>query len=162
MAKSKYETHVLPHFEDIFYWYSHDWSLKQIASELGVAESTIMVYKKERSEFSELLKKASKSKPRYLANVAERALRNKLEDREIEEVHTEQTIGKNGEIVKRHVKKVKKVILADTTAIIFALKNADPERWNERQQLEISGEVSTKNPLANFSDDELRKMIRDG
>lgn len=162
MAKSKYETHVVPHFEDIFYWYSHDWSLEQIASELGIAKSTIMEYKKNHSAFSDLLKKASKSKPRYLANVAERALRNKLEDREVEEVHQEQWTGKDGKVTKQHVKKIKKIIPADTTAIIFALKNADPERWNERQQIELSGEVSTKNPLANFSDEELRKMIRDG
>ncbi|MDT2771931.1 hypothetical protein P7H46_14050, partial [Enterococcus pseudoavium] len=67
MAKSKYETHVKPYFDDIFYWRSHDWDLSRIAVELGVAESTFMKYKKEIPELSELLKKADKSKPRNIA-----------------------------------------------------------------------------------------------
>ena len=158
MRKSKYDSHVVPHFDDIFYWYSHDWTLKQIASELGVAESTFMEYKKNKTELSELLKKAEKSKPRYLAIKAEAALRDKLQDREVEEVHQEQWIGKNGEVTKKHIKKIKKIIAADTTAIIFALKNADPDRWNDKRQLELSGEVTNGNPFDGLTDEELRRL----
>ena len=53
MRKSKYKSHVVPHFEDIFYWYSHDWRLKDIAKELGVAESSFMEYKKKNVELSD-------------------------------------------------------------------------------------------------------------
>ena len=134
MGKSKYETHVKPYFDDIFYWYSHDWTLERIASELGIAKSTIMLYKKEYSDLSDLLKRADKAKPRYIAIKAEAALRDKLSSREFEEVHQEQWVDKNGNVTKKHIKKIKKVILADTTAIIFALKNADPKRWNDRSQ----------------------------
>ncbi len=158
MAKSKYETHVKPYFDDIFYWRSHDWDLSRIALELGVAESTFMKYKKEISELSELLKKADKSKPRNIALKAEKALKDKLVDRELEEVHTEQWVDNNGKVVKKHIKKVKKTIPADTTAIIFALKNADPDRWNDKRQLELSGEVTNSNPLAGLSEEELRRL----
>lgn len=144
MGQSKYETHVKPYFDDIFYWYSHDWTLDAIAAELGVAESTFMKYKKEISELSELLKKADKSKPRNIALKAEKALKDKLVDREFEEVHTEQWVDNNGKVTKKHIKKVKKTIPADTTAVIFALKNNDRERYGERDLLDKRIELLEK------------------
>lgn len=158
MGNSKYESHVVPHFEDIFYWYSHDWRLKDIAKELGVAESTFMEYKKNHSELSELLKKAEKSKPRYLANKAERALRDKLKDREIEETETELWRDSDGNVLKQHIKKKKRIIPADTTAIIFALKNADPGRWQEKQQIELSGSIDLAKKAEEI-DDFLRGVV---
>ena len=144
MAKSKYETHVKPYFDDIFYWRSHDWDLSRIALELGVAESTFMKYKKEIPELSELLKKADKSKPRNIALKAEKALKDKLVDREFEEVHTEQWVDNNGKVTKKHIKKVKKTIPADTTAVIFALKSNDRERYGERDLLDKRIELLEK------------------
>ncbi len=158
MVKSKYETHVVPYFDDIFYWYSHDWTLEHIASELGIAKSTIMLYKKEYSDLSDLLKKAEKAKPRYIAIKAEAALRDKLQDREVEEVHQEQWVDKNGVVSKKHIKKIKKIIPADTTAIIFALKNTDSERWNDRNQIELSGKVGMPNPYEGLTTEELRRL----
>ena len=158
MGKSKYETHVVPYFDDIFYWYSHDWTLERIASELGIAKSTMMLYKKDESDLSDLLKKAEKAKPRYIAIKAEAALRDKLSSREVEEVHQEQWVDKNGNVTKKHIKKIKKVILADTTAIIFALKNTDPKRWNDRSQVELTGNLKMDNPFQNLTEDELRKL----
>lgn len=73
MVKSKYETHVKPYFDDIFFWRSHDWELVAIAAELGIAKSTFLKYKKEYSDLSDLLKKAEKAKPRYIAIKAEAA-----------------------------------------------------------------------------------------
>ena len=144
MGKSKYETHVKPYFDDIFYWYSHDWTLDTIAAELGVARSTFLKYKQDYSDFSDLLKKADKSKPRNIALKAEKALKDKLADREFEEVHTEQWVDDNGKVVKKHIKKVKKTIPADTTAVIFALKNNDRERYGERDLLDKRIELLEK------------------
>lgn len=163
MVKSKYETHVMPYFDDIFFWRSHDWELVAIAAELGIAKSTFLKYKKEYSDLSDLLKKAEKAKPRYIAIKAEAALRDKLQDREVEEVQQEQWVDKNGVITKKHIKKIKKIIPADTTAIIFALKNTDSERWNNRSQVEVSGNVSMSNPYEGLTEEELRKLAsRDG
>lgn len=157
MGNSKYETHIKPHFEDIFYWVSHGKQLKWIANELGVAESTFMLHKKNKSELSELIKKAGQSKPRYIANKAELALKDKLQDRETEETHTEMWKDEYGNVTKQHVKKSKKIIPADTTAIIFALKNTDPERWNDMQQIQLNGDLRT-NPYANLTEEELRRL----
>ena len=133
--KSKYETHVKPYFDDIFFWYSHDWTLDTIAAELGLARSTFLKYKQDYSDLSDLLKKADKSKPRNIAIKAEKALKDKLSDREFEKVYTEQWVGDNDKVIKKHIKKVKKTIPADTTAIIFALKNNDRERYGEQDLL---------------------------
>ena len=133
MGNSKYETHVKPYFDDIFYWYSHDWTLKQIAAELCVGRDTFLTYKAKYSDLSDLLKKAEHFKPRNLACKAEKALTDKLADKVVEDVVTEQWTDKTGKVTKQHIKKVKKVILADTTAIIFALKNNDKERYGELQ-----------------------------
>lgn len=144
MGKSKYETHVKPYFDDIFYWYSHDWNLKQIAAELGVGRDTFLKYKQDNPDLSDLLKKADKSKPRNIALKAEKALKDKLVDREFEEVHTEQWVDNNGKVTKKHVKKVKKTIPADTTAVIFALKSNDRERYGERDLLDKRIELLEK------------------
>ena len=117
-----------------------------------------MLYKKEHSDLSDLLKRADKAKPRYIAIKAEAALRDKLSAREVEEVHQEQWVDKQGNVTKKHIKKIKKVILADTTAIIFALKNTDPKRWNERSQVELTGNLKMDNPFQNLTEDELRKL----
>ena len=118
----------------------------------------MMLYKKDESDLSDLLKKAEKAKPRYIAIKAEAAFRDKLSCREVEEVHQELWVDKNGNVTKKHIKKIKKVILADTTAIIFALKNTDPKRWNERSQVELTGNLKMNNPFQNLTEDELRKL----
>ena len=83
---------------------------------------------------------------------------DKLQDREVEEVQQEQWVDKNGVVSKKHIKKIKKIIPADTTAIIFALKNTDSERWNDRSQVEISGKVGMPNPYADLTTEELRRL----
>lgn len=137
MGKSKYESHVVPHFEDIFYWYSHDWTLEDIAIELGVSKYSFLKYKAKYIDLFDLLKKAEKSRPRHIANKAERALKDKLQDKEVEEVETEIWKDANGKITKQHIKKKKRVIPSDTTAIIFALKNNDKERYGEKDNAEL-------------------------
>jgi len=40
----------------------------------------------------------------------------------------------------RQIKTKKRFIGPSTTAVIFTLKNADPENWNENIQVEMTGE----------------------
>ena len=55
MAKSKYETHVLPKLDLVEAWARDGLVEKQIAHNLGVAVSTLNLYKKDHPEFSEAL-----------------------------------------------------------------------------------------------------------
>ncbi len=57
---NKYETHVKSKFEDIKKWLQLGATEREIAKNLGIAESTFMDYKNKYSEFSEFLKENRK------------------------------------------------------------------------------------------------------
>lgn len=57
-----YETRIEPYFEQIKKWVSDGATEREIAKQLGVSYSTFNKYKKEKKEFSELLKNA-RAKP---------------------------------------------------------------------------------------------------
>lgn len=57
---NKYETHVKSRFEEIKKWLELGATEKEIAKNLGIAESTFMDYKNKFSEFSEFLKENRK------------------------------------------------------------------------------------------------------
>ena len=61
-------------------------------------------------------------------------------------------------LVERKVKEVE----PDTTAQIFWLKNRRPDKWRDRQNVELSGGVKMDNPYAGLTTEELKKLIRDG
>lgn len=57
---NKYETHVKPRFEDIKKWLNLGATEKEIAKNLGIADSTFMDYKNRFPEFSDFLKENRK------------------------------------------------------------------------------------------------------
>lgn len=59
-------------------------------------------------------------------------------------------------------KEVMKEVLPDTTAQIFWLKNRRPDRWRDKQDMELSGEVKNGNPYAGLTTEELKKLIHGG
>lgn len=54
---SKYETHVLPRFDEIEDWCRNGATDKEIAERLGIGRDTMIEYKKEFSDFSDILKR---------------------------------------------------------------------------------------------------------
>ena len=58
MAKSKYDTVIKPHFDEITELLRKGYTEKEIARNLGVSETTWYKYKAEKAEFSELLIKS--------------------------------------------------------------------------------------------------------
>ncbi len=58
---SKYETHVAPRLDEVADWLRNGATDKEVAKRLGLAMSTFCEYKKEFSEFSEVLKKTRDS-----------------------------------------------------------------------------------------------------
>ena len=57
-------------------------------------------------------------------------------------------------------KRVKKHVAPDTGAAAFVLKNYAPDKWRDRKDIELSGQVET-NPFANLTEDQLRKLAKD-
>lgn len=111
---------------------------KEIADFFDVAESTINEWKLEFPEFSESLKKG---KTLADANVGqrlyERALGFEHDSEEIKVV----SMGKEGSEIERVP--IRKIYPPDTVAAIFWLKNRQPSKWRDKQEVEHSGEIKT-------------------
>ena len=51
------------------------------------------------------------------------------------------------------------LIIPDTTAQIFWLKNRKPDVWRDKTAVEHSGEIKGDNPFSNLTTEELKKVI---
>jgi transposase-like protein len=156
MAKGKYEYWLTPEgLLLIEAWARDGLTDEQIAHNLGVAYSTLRVWRDKYSALSAALKRGKE----VVDIQVENALLKRALGYQYEEVKTEESEGED-----RPVKKVTTVkeVVPDTTAQIFWLKNRKPDVWRDKQNVELSGEVKTANPYEALTTDELKKLIRDG
>jgi hypothetical protein len=111
---------------------------KEIADFFEVNEDSIHEWKKVYPEFSESLKKG---KTLADANVGqrlyERALGFEHDSEEIKVV----SMGKEGSKIERVP--IRKIYPPDTVAAIFWLKNRQPGKWRDKQEIQHSGEITT-------------------
>lgn len=114
---------------------------KEISQYIGVSYATFRNYLKKNLAFLAAIKKAkSKADITVENNLFKRATGYDF----VEEV-LEYVPGKGDEQTKvKTVKKIKKHIPADVTAQIFWLKNRQPGKWRDKQNIEHSGEVIEK------------------
>lgn len=109
---------------------------KVIAQEkIGIAEATFCRWKKQ----SESIRTALKKGKTPVDVKVENSLLKRALGYEVEETVTE-IYDVDGER-RRHVKKIKKHIPGDTTAMIYWLKNRRPDKWRDRQEAQQSGAV---------------------
>lgn len=135
MAKSKYETNVLPKLFLIECWARDGLTDEQIAKNLGVAYSSFRKYRDNNVALSAALKKGKE--------VIDCEVENALLKRAMGYSYTETTSERiNNEMVV--TKKVEKEVQPDTTALIFWLKNRKPANWRDRQEIDTtqSGEIN--------------------
>lgn len=95
---------------------------EQIAKNMGIVPSTFYEWKKKSKEFSETLKKGKE--------VVDFEVENALLKRALGYEYEEETY-ENGILIK----KVKKQVAPDTTAMIFWLKNRKKEQWREKVEV---------------------------
>lgn len=126
MAKSKYESHVLPKLFLIECWARDGLTDEQIAKKLGISKTTLYKYLSEHFELSELLKKGKE----VIDCEVENALLKRAMGYEYEEIQNsiEDDAGK----IKKKAVKTKKVLVPDVTAQIFWLKNRRPDKWRDK------------------------------
>jgi hypothetical protein len=70
----------------------------------------------------------------------EEAFYNKCFPHDVEDLVTEVTEFADGTKQKK-IKKVKRHVEADTGAQIFAMKNLDPERWQDRREMVVESNI---------------------
>ena len=130
---SKYETHIKPYFEDIkrMCLYMTD---RQIAEKLGVAYSSFNLYKKNKAEFSELIKEGRQNLVFELKGNLIRASKGyKYSEKKIIKERDE-----NGNMVVVREEISEKYMRPDVAATNLLLKNYDKENWaNDPQELEL-------------------------
>lgn len=136
---------------------------KQIAHNLGISLDTFYRYKNEYPEFSEAIKKGKEVIDYEVENAL---LKRALGYRYLEETQEldyaknefgEQLYDLQGNPIKvpKTVKSIVKEVPPDVGAIAFWLKNRKPHAWRDRKNIELNGQITTKE----LPDDELNKRI---
>ena len=121
------------------------YSVPELCRAVGIDEATFYRWKNDKSEFCEALEKAEDKRLAFFATEAKRSLLKKIQGYTVQEKHIV-TVGSgkfdvNGKEIPRikEQKTVDKHFQPDTAAIIFTLTNAEPERWRNRQNAEVTG-----------------------
>ena len=110
---------------------------EQIASKMGISATTLYDWSNRFPEFAKTLKEGKAPVDIEVENsLLKRALGYQYEETitEIEEVPSGKVDDTGKPIMKqvKHIKKVQKTALPDTTAQIFWLKNRRPDKWRDK------------------------------
>lgn len=108
--------------------------LDAIAKELNISYDSFWRYKKEHSELSEILSTAKEKLHAAMLIKAEDSLLTLITGQTVEETSIETGQGKDGPFEKTTVKT--RVIPPNPAAVIFTLKNRDPDNWKDRTELD--------------------------
>ena len=138
MAKSKYETNVLPYLEKITAWAKAGGTAKDIAAKLKIAYSTFRKYIDEGEKGDErytALSEAFAQACEVPDDQIETALFNRANGIEYEEKTFERIVDKaTGKHLEVCTKRVTKFIPPDPTSAMFWLTNRRPERWKYKPE----------------------------
>ena len=146
MEKGKYEYWLTPEgLLKLEGWARDGLTDEQIAQNMGIAPKTLYRWKEQYCQICQSLKRGKE--------VVDRQVENALLKRALGYKYDEVTIEKGVE-----TKRVTKEVVPDTTAQIFWLKNRRPDKWKDKQDVEVSGLAEEKTKL----DDLIKQMSGDG
>ena len=146
MAKGKYEYWLTPEgLLKLEGWARDGLTDEQIAQNMGIGNRTLYEWKQKYPQISQSLKRGKE--------VVDRQVEKALLKRALGYKYDEVTIEKGVE-----TKRVTKEVVPDTTAQIFWLKNRRPDKWKDKQDVEVSGLAEEKTKL----DDLIKQMSGDG
>ena len=138
IAKGKYRGWITPDgLTRIEGWARDGLTDEQIAQKIGISTTTLYQWQIDYPEFSDALKKGKAPVDTEVENaLLKRALGYQYEETvtEVEEVPTGKTDENGRPIMKqvKHIRKILKTALPDTTAQIFWLKNRRPDKWLDK------------------------------
>lgn len=141
-------------------WARDGLTKEQIAKNMGISRDTLNEWEKKYSDISDTLKKGKE--------VADRKVENALYERALGGTHkVKKTFKVKETYYDAQGRKCEKeelqtatdevYIPGDTTAQIFWLKNRMPEKWRDKQSVEVSGIAEEKGKL----DDMLKQLCGD-
>nr|WP_315022915.1 hypothetical protein [uncultured Aminipila sp.] len=132
MARCRYLTRVKPRFVEIESWLRNGMSDKDVAKRLGIAYSTLRLYRDKYEEFEEIMN-TSKS---YANASVESALYRKAagftvkirEPVKLKELHYDER-GKKVETERIEMVETEKYFPPEFSSIAFYLTNREPDKW---------------------------------
>lgn len=127
--KSVYDVIIEPRLDDIEWWLTQGATEKEVYDKLGISHESFYKYKKEKSEFAEVLKRGKEPADMEV----ERALHKRALGYFYDEITTETIEGENGIITKE--KKITKHIAPDVSAQIYWLSNRKNNTWKRNPDL---------------------------
>lgn len=133
MAKSKYETHVLPYLDHVRIWIAKGATQKEVAEKLHISRDSLNQYARKYPDFSDAI-----ASPRGFADdQVEAALFKRATGYDYEEVTRWQTIGPGGQLIWLE-RRSQKHLPPDPGAAEFWLTNRRRAEW--RRQPEVKQE----------------------
>lgn len=158
MAKGKFEYWISPEgLLRIEGWARDGLTKEQIAKNIGIRRETLIQWEKQYPNISNALKRGREVVVRELENALIKRARGYEATETVEELRFNKQTGQEElKVVKRTLKH----IAPDTGALAFALKNYAPDKWRDRKDVEISGQLDT-NPFAGLTEEQLRKLAKD-
>lgn len=160
MAKGKYEEWLQPEgLLKIEGWARDGLTDEQIAYNMGVGYSTLQAWKSKYKDIQDTLKRGKE----VIDLQVENALLKRALGYSYKETTEELIIDKStGESRLKVTKVVEKEVVPDTTAQIFWLKNRRPDKWRDKRETELSGNMNVNSPYQGLTTEELKKLIEDG
>ena len=137
MAKpNKYDTIIKPNLDKIHNERINGASIQDIADMLGISERTLYEHMRTKKELRQIMDDANSNMAVKIETQANHSLMDKLRDRfEIVE-----EILEDGIVTKQK----RRLIPADTTAILFALKSLNPEKWDRLSVARLKDEKDSE------------------
>lgn len=144
MAKSKYDNVITPNLKLIERWYRNGSTDEEVSQKLNISKTTLYKYVEDHSELSELRKK---SKEIIDSEVEEALLKKSLGYEYTETTREERWNNDTKKYEMAITKEVTKQVAPDTTAMIFWLKNRQPELWKDKHEVKHSGSLKLEDIL---------------
>jgi transcriptional regulator with XRE-family HTH domain len=161
VAKGKYQKWITKDgLTQLQAWARDGLTDEQIAKNIGISRSTLAEWKNKYSDISDALKSGKEVVDIEVENaLLKRALGYKYT--EVTRERVVETDPETGEPEEKLVvtKQVTKEVAPDVTAQIFWLKNRKPDKWRDKRDVGITGDMEINNPFRDLTTEELKKLI---
>ncbi|MFL0501615.1 helix-turn-helix domain-containing protein [Staphylococcus arlettae] len=138
-------------------WARQGLSNEQISNNIGIHESTFYRWQSMYSDIREAIKKGKE----VVDFEVENALLKRALGYEKEKTRTYLKDDGTGQ-KKKHVEVTKEHVPPDPTAMIFWLKNRKPNEWNDKQNINHTGNINYRPDFSNITTDELKRIANGG
>jgi len=152
--KTKYENLVESNFDKIELWAKRGFTDTEIALSIGIAESTLNLYKIKHPEFRELLIKWKlEADSEVVGSLYKRAVGFDYVEEQLEFIPMP-----DGSTKVKSVKKVKKHQAGDTLAAMYWLNNRQADKWRHKNKEKEAGQDEAAKYFGDMKEDDIKAL----